>query len=171
MAIHARFRKTFTLIPHLLQCNISKGGMSLTFRLGPLKRTVGTAGSSTSLDAPGHLGLSFQDRHRESHSAAATKRGEVVGGLEALVAYFVTVVLSIVLLARTEIRPNKCVVSGRPLHDLLIVLGCQIAFTFAARWLPGGRRAPRILWALVGAGLAWVAFGHFAIAGHARCGW
>lgn len=52
------FRKRKALIPGLLYLNIGRRGVSLSFKAGPVSRTVSTTGRrTTSVNLPGPLGF------------------------------------------------------------------------------------------------------------------
>lgn len=65
-----RFFKRFRFGP--LSFNLSKTGCSLTLKMGPYSRTWGTRGQRTTVDAPGHFGVSFtkQESHKAKHAPA-----------------------------------------------------------------------------------------------------
>lgn len=60
-----QFRKSFRISRHL-RFTISKRGMSLNFRMGPVSKSWGTRENRTTIDAPGAFGFSWERRTRKA---------------------------------------------------------------------------------------------------------
>lgn len=62
-----QFRKSFRITKNL-RLTVSKRGISLNFKMGPLSKSWGTRENRTTIDAPGTFGFSWQKRRRKSAS-------------------------------------------------------------------------------------------------------
>lgn len=69
----------FTLIPGLLSWTLNKKSVSLNGRLGPLSRSWGTRGTTTTLDMPGKL-FSFRKEERRRKRKRAEQEIEQDSG-------------------------------------------------------------------------------------------
>lgn len=67
-----RFHKSFPLLGRFIQGTVSKKGVSLNMRMGPLSKSWGTGRRrSTTLDMPGTSGIFWRSQRRASSEEAA----------------------------------------------------------------------------------------------------
>jgi len=121
--MHLRFRHSFPLVGHFLHFTVSKKGVSLNAHAGFFSKSWGTRGNTTTVDAPGHLGLFWRKQSKRTHASAdevATKHEHKWFHLSlALV-----VLVAIVEAWHIWVHPfSKVVIVGQPLNTLLILTG------------------------------------------------
>lgn len=93
-----RFRKSFNIFGKFLGWTVSKKGVSLNMKLGPLSKSWGTRGRTTTIDAPGEYGMFWRKQESRKASAALTQE-EKDKRAEGFWKFYVGFVLAIQLMA------------------------------------------------------------------------
>lgn len=127
-----RFRKSFPLLGHFLKWTVSKRGVSVNAHAGPVSKSWGTRGTSTTVDAPGKMGFFWRKQssrsHHEEHGHSASTR---VSGHAWKFAAFLIIVEAIIELVHIYVHPlSDCSTSGSPLTTLIILLLVQFGILY-----------------------------------------
>lgn len=124
--LHPRLRKSFRLTKHL-KATISKRGMSLNFKWGPIAWSRGTGGRRLfAVDAPGTLGLGW--RKQEQRSPTPQQRARFYAVLWGTVCLLILCVETLIGLARLYVHPfGECTRQEGLLEKLLTYMGIEVA--------------------------------------------
>lgn len=123
-SLNLRFRKSIVLIPGILKFTLSKKGYSLNLNLGFFSKTWGSMRNTTTIDAPGHLGLSWRKEERRKKAAP----GEPSDGFAHAFQVFLMFGGALVGLARLHAATlgKTCAFTGHPHFLLAAMLGAQL---------------------------------------------
>jgi hypothetical protein len=126
-----RFRKTFPILGKFLHWTVSKKGISLNLHLGPLSRSWGTRGKTTTIDAPGHFGLFWrkQETHSRRHQPEYVAEYAHTQARQHLWRWLITVVIVIQTMAelvRANVHFQSCRITGHPNIEILIMVAIEV---------------------------------------------
>ena len=156
-----RFRKSFPLAGHFLHWTISKNGISLNAHLGPVSRSWGTRGNTSTIDAPGHIGLFWRKQTRRTHTQHDIPHDRGSGWFHLALGF--AALETVVEAFHIWVHPfSNVTVSGQPLLFLAVLSGLLVAFILFCHHLRLAGGFLLIPIALIGVYVQWKLFGSIA---------